>query len=145
MCVSYCGGPSAGAGNLYWGAVIPQYQALWREQQAIRLAAPATGVPVPDPRYMDPNKAFAAWPSGTFRLSQRLRPDPMAATTDLGSLVRFTAPSLPGELDEPRIIELLAELQRRGEATGQELLEVLEPAKHGAGRRSGCCGWGWRR
>src|SRR5262249_50237783 len=85
---------------------------------------------------MDPNQAFAAWPSGTFRLSQRLRPDPMAATTDLRFLVRFTAPRLPGELDEPRIIELLAELHRRGEATGQALLKVLEPAKRGAGQRA---------
>jgi glycosyltransferase involved in cell wall biosynthesis len=119
-----------------WSAVIPQYQALWREQHAIRLAAPATGVPVPDPRYMDPNQAFAAWPSGTFHLSQRLRPDPMVATTDLRSLVRFTAPSLPSELDEAGIIELLAELHRRGKATGRELLEVLEPAKRGAGRRA---------
>jgi alpha-maltose-1-phosphate synthase len=119
-----------------WSAVIPQYQALWREQQTIRLAAPATGVPVPDPRYMDPNQAFAAWPSGTFHLSQRLRPDPMATTTDVRSLVRFTAPSLPGELDEPGISELLVELHRRGEVTGQELLEILEPAKRGAGQRA---------
>jgi glycosyltransferase involved in cell wall biosynthesis len=119
-----------------WSAVIPQYQALWREQHAIRLVAPATGVPVPDPRYMDPNQAFAAWPSGTFHLSQRLRPDPVAATTDLRSLVRFTAPSLPSELDEAGIIELLAELHRRGKATGRELLEMLEPANRGAGRRA---------
>jgi hypothetical protein len=60
----------------------------------------------------------------------------MAATTDLLSLMRFTAPSLPGELAEARIIELLAELQRRGEATGQELLEVLEPTMRSARRRA---------
>jgi alpha-maltose-1-phosphate synthase len=119
-----------------WAAVIPQYQALWREQQAIRLAAPATEVAMPDPRYMDPLQAFAAWPSGTFHLSQRLRRDPMSATTDLRSLVRFTAPALPGELDEAGITELLAEFHRRGEMTAQELLEVLEPAKRGAGRRA---------
>ena len=35
-----------------WSAVIPQYQAVWREQQAIRLAASATEAQVPDPRYM---------------------------------------------------------------------------------------------
>jgi starch synthase len=119
-----------------WAAVIPQYQALWREQQAIRLAAPVTGVAVPDPRYMDPTQAFAAWPSGTFHPSQRLRPDPVAATSDLRSLLRFTAPALPGELDEVGITELLAELHRRGEATGRELLEVLDPAQRGAGQRA---------
>jgi alpha-maltose-1-phosphate synthase len=119
-----------------WSAVIPQYQALWREQQAIRLAAPATAAPVPDPRYMDPNQAFASWPSGTFHLSQRLRPDPVTATTELRSLLRFTAPSLPGELDEVGITELIDELHRRGEATAGELLEVLEPTRRGAGQRA---------
>jgi starch synthase len=119
-----------------WAAVIPQYQALWREQQAIRLAAPTTEVPVPDPRYMDPTQAFAAWPSSTFDPSWRLRQDPMAATTDLRSLVRFTAPSLPGELEEAGIAELLSELQRRGEATARELIEVLEPAQRRARRRA---------
>jgi alpha-maltose-1-phosphate synthase len=119
-----------------WSAVIPQYQALWREQQAIRLAAPATEVPVPDPRHMDPTQAFAAWPSATLHIAQRLRPEPAAATTDLSTLLRFTAPSLPGELDETEIAGLLAELHRRGEAPVNELLQVLEPARRDAGRRA---------
>jgi alpha-maltose-1-phosphate synthase len=120
-----------------WSAVIPQYQALWREQQAIRLAAaPATEVPVPDPRHMDPTQAFAAWPSATLHVAQRLRPDPAAATTDLSTLLRFTAPSLPGELDETEIASLLAELHRRGDAPVNELLQVLEPARRDAGRRT---------
>jgi alpha-maltose-1-phosphate synthase len=119
-----------------WAAIIPQYQALWREQQAIRLAAPATGAPVPDPRHMDPNQAFAAWPSGTFHLSQRLRPDPAAATVDLPTLLRFTAPALSSDLDETEISALLAELHRRGEATARELLEVLELTQRDAGARA---------
>jgi starch synthase len=119
-----------------WAAIIPQYQALWREQRAIRLAALATRDPVPDPRYADPTQVFAMWPSDTFHLSQRLRPDPLAATTELRSLLRFTAPSLPSELDEAGTSKLLAELHRRGEATVRELLEVLEPARRGAGQRA---------
>jgi len=119
-----------------WATVIPQHQSLWREQQAMRLATPATQVPVPDPRYMDPNQAFAMWPSGTFQLSQRLRPDPAATTAELRPLLRFTAPWLPGELDEPRISELLAELRRRGDATVEELLRVLEPPRRDAGKRA---------
>jgi glycosyltransferase involved in cell wall biosynthesis len=120
-----------------WAAVIPRYQALWQEQQAIRLAAPAPEVFLtPDPRYMDPNQAFAAWPSGTFCLSQRLRPEPAPATADLPALLRFTAPALRGELDEAGIARLLAELRRRGEATARELLEVLEPVQRSAGRRA---------
>jgi hypothetical protein len=31
---------------------------------------------------------------------------------------------------------LLVELHRHGEVTGQELLEILEPAKRGAGQRA---------
>jgi alpha-maltose-1-phosphate synthase len=119
-----------------WAAVIPQYQALWQEQQAIRLAAPVTEVAVPDPRFMDPTQAFAAWPTGTFDLSQRLRADLAAATADLHALLRYTAPTLPCELDETGINELLAELHRRGEATAWDLLEVLEPAQRDAGRRA---------
>jgi alpha-maltose-1-phosphate synthase len=119
-----------------WSVIIPQYQAMWREQQAIRLAAPAMDVAVPDPRHMDPTQAFAAWPSGTFCLSQRLRPDSQAATPPLRTLLRFTAPSLPSELDEAGIAGLLTELHHRGEATAQELLDVLEPAQRRAGKRA---------
>lgn len=119
-----------------WAAVIPQYRALWREQQAIRLAAPAMRDATPDPRHMDPTQAFASWPSGTFDLSQRLQPDPAAANVDLPTLLRFTAPALPGELDETGIAALQAELHRRNEATGLELLNVLNPTQHGAGKRA---------
>jgi starch synthase len=119
-----------------WSAVIPQYQALWREQQAIRLAAPATEVTKPDPRHMDPTQAFAAWPSAAFHITERLRAEPAAATADLSALLRFTAPSLPSELNETEIAGLLAELQRRNEAPVDELLRVLEPAKRSAGRRA---------
>jgi hypothetical protein len=59
----------------------------------------------------------------------------MAAMTDLRSLLRFTALSQPGELDEAGIIELVSELHRRAEVTAQELVEVLEPGKREAALR----------
>ena len=118
-----------------WTAIIPQYQTLWREQRAIRLAAPATGTQCPI-RATRTRPIFAMWPSDTFHLWQRLRPDPLTAMTELRSLLRFTAPSLPSELDEAGTSKLLAELHRRGEATVRELLEVLEPARRGAGQRA---------
>jgi hypothetical protein len=100
---------------------------------------------------MDPTQAFAAWSSATLHVAQRLRLEPAAATADLSALLRFTAPSLPDELDETEIAELLAELHRRGEAPVNELLQVLEPARRGAaGQRAAlwllrtglavCCG-----
>jgi alpha-maltose-1-phosphate synthase len=131
-----------------WAAVIPQYQALWREQQAIRQATPAAearpGLSEPDPRHMDPTRAFAAWPSHTFQFSQRLRPAP--ASADLRTLLGFTALTEPGkpdkagiarllDQDEAGIARLLEELHRRGGATAEELLEALEPAQQDAGRR----------
>jgi hypothetical protein len=120
-----------------WAAVVPQYQALWREQQAICQATSAAearpGLPVPDPRHMDPTQAFAAWPSGTFQFSQRLRPVP--ASANLRTLLGFTALAQPSELDEAGIARLLAELHRRGEARAEELLRVLEPAQRDAGQR----------
>jgi alpha-maltose-1-phosphate synthase len=119
-----------------WSAVIPQYQALWREQQAIRLAAPATKVTKSDPRHMDPTQAFAAWPSAAFHITERLRAEPSATTADLSALLRFTAPSLPSELHEAEIDGLLAELRRRNEVPLNELLQVLEPTRHSAGRRA---------
>jgi hypothetical protein len=42
-----------------------------------------------------------------------------AATTDLRSLVHFSAPALPGERDEAGITELIDELNRRGETTAR--------------------------
>jgi alpha-maltose-1-phosphate synthase len=44
--------------NFDWAVVIPQYQALWQEQQAIRLAASATVVPLPDPLCIGPEPSF---------------------------------------------------------------------------------------
>jgi starch synthase len=131
-----------------WAAVIPRYLALWREQQAIRLAVPVTGIPVLDPRYMDPNQACAAWPSGTFRDSLRLRPDPAAATTDLLSLVCFAAPALPGERDEAGITgtDRRAESPRRddgeGAAGGSGANEAQRTAAGGALATAGGAGGG---
>ena len=120
-----------------WAAVIPQYRELWREQQAIRLAAgPAICDGAPDPRHMDPTQAFAAWPSRTFELSLRLRPEPAAVNVDLSALLRFTAPALPDEPDEAEIAALLAELHRRGEMPARELVEALEPKRRAAGARA---------
>jgi starch synthase len=134
-------------GTFDWAAVIPRYLALWREQ-AIRLAAPVTGIPVPDPRYMDPNQACAAWPSGTFRDSLRLRPDPAAATTGLLSLVCFTAPALPGERDDAGITgtDRRAESPRRddgeGAAGGSGANEAQRRAAGGALATAGGAGGG---
>jgi alpha-maltose-1-phosphate synthase len=57
-----------------WAHIIPQHQAVWQEQQAIRSASKEQPrVPVPNPRHMDSTEAFASWPTKTFSLAQRLR------------------------------------------------------------------------
>ena len=60
----------------------------------------------------------------------------IGAHGDSKMVLRFTAPALPSELDEAGITGLLTQLHRRGEATAQELLEVLEPAQRSAGARA---------
>jgi len=122
-----------------WACIIPQYQALWQEQEAIRLAAPAiteNGINTPDPRHMDATRAFAAWPTAALESSRRLRLEPVAATVDLSTLLVFTAPALPNELDETGIARLLSELQRCGEATVEQLLHLMEPVECNRGRRA---------
>jgi hypothetical protein len=112
---------------------------LWKEQQAIRAVSSAKmerpGVAAPDPRHMDPMLAYAAWPSNTFSLSQRLWPEPEPLTDDVGALLSFTASALPSELGEDDIMQLLIELRRRGEAVAGDLLQILEPSSRNAGRR----------
>jgi alpha-maltose-1-phosphate synthase len=121
-----------------WAAVIPQHQALWREQQAIRIASSdeQPRIPMPNPRYMDPMQAFASWPSSTFSLSQRLRPELEPPTDDVVCLLNFTTSALPSELDENDIFRLLDQLRDRGEATAGELLDTLEPRLRAAGARA---------
>jgi starch synthase len=120
-----------------WAHIIPQHQALWQEQQAIRLTSrEQPRVPVPNPRHMDSTEAFASWPSKTFSLAQRLRPEPEPPTDDVFCLLNFTMSALPSELGDEEIIRLLDELRRRGEATAGELLEVLEPELRAAGEKT---------
>ncbi len=91
---------------------------------------------MPDPRHMDATRAFAAWPSLALKPSRRLRLEPVAATVDLSTLLLFTAPALPNELDETGIAQLLSELQRCGETTVEQLLQLMEPVKRDRGRRA---------
>jgi hypothetical protein len=119
-----------------WAAIIPQYQALWQEQQTIRKAAILNKdreVPVPNPRYMEPLQAFRAWPTSTFSPSQRLKPELEPPTDDIVCLLNFTAAALPSPLHKEEILRLIHELRRRGEASAQELLDILEPSSREAG------------
>lgn len=103
--------------------LIPQYRALWREQKAIRLAAPAVteiGIPMPDPRHMDATQAFAGFPAVILHLTRRLRLDSAAATADLFRHLAFTAPVLPNQLGDTEFARPLSGLQRCREATPSE-------------------------
>jgi alpha-maltose-1-phosphate synthase len=131
-------GQARARGVFDWAAVIPQHQALWREQQAIRIASSEEQprIPMPNSRHMDPMQAFASWPSSTFSLSQRLRPELEPPTDDVVCLLNFTTSALPSELDENDIFRLLDQLRDRGEATAGELLDTLEPRLRSAGART---------
>lgn len=55
-----------------WSAVIPQYQALWAEQQARRRAAPVLPAPADNPFRPDPFTLFAGYPSRHFAADWRV-------------------------------------------------------------------------
>ena len=107
-------GPGADKKNRRLGTAIPQKAYGGSSKRSVG-GTGNRGASVPDPRYMNPNQAFRRLADRYFR--------PLAAAaagpTDLLSLMRFTASSLPGE-PEGGIIELLAELHppRRGDGAG---------------------------
>jgi hypothetical protein len=122
-------------GTFDWAAVIPRYLALWREQQAIRLAVPVTGIPVP---------IHATWTS--IKPAPPGRAAPFATCCGYGRTRRRPPPTsfLWSALPRPLCrangtklgsLELIGELNRRGETTVRELLEVLEPTRRSAGQR----------
>ncbi|MGZ6017084.1 MAG: glycosyltransferase family 4 protein [Phenylobacterium sp.] len=79
-----------------WRAVIPQYQALWRELERRRRAAPpqAPGLGLENPWALDPFRMFAAYPSHSLGHSDTVQLTRAFAPEDLAAIM--TAPSVRG-------------------------------------------------
>ena len=79
-----------------WKAVIPQYQALWRELERRRRAAPvqAPGLGLENPWALDPFRMFAAYPSHTLAHTDTVQLTRAFAPADLAAIM--AAPSVRG-------------------------------------------------
>jgi hypothetical protein len=65
------------ARNIFdWAAIIPQYQALWAEQNARRLAAPPEAAMRDNPFRPDPFTLFQSYPTRHLRRDTRLVLEP---------------------------------------------------------------------
>jgi glycosyltransferase involved in cell wall biosynthesis len=70
-----------------WSAVIPQYQALWAEQNARRRAAPVTSTPADNPFRPDPFTLFGAYPTHHLQPGWRVSLPPGVAWQDLQAVL----------------------------------------------------------
>lgn len=116
-----------------WAAVIPQYQALWAEQNARRLVAPPEPGSRENPYRPDPFTLFQSYPSRhlsartrvtlapgmTWALAQPLLSQPIIAYSNLHR---------PTHQEIERVIAFLAE---RGGATVAELAQLAAPDRRG--------------
>lgn len=113
-----------------WQAVVPQYQALWAEQNARRRAAPPDPLPRINPYRPDPYRLFANYPT------RHLQPDdvvvlepgldwPTAARTLEGPLAGYSRFNRP----TPRELEAVFSRLATGPATVTELRTLVAPAR----------------
>jgi hypothetical protein len=103
-----------------WSVIIPQYQALWADQAAIRQAQSSalTPLPQPWPARMDPFHAFASYPS------QLLTPETRLALVD---------DTLADALQRLQLAQQLAMVNfaKAVIPSDEELLQVLQTAAQG--------------
>lgn len=119
-----------------WSVVIPQYQALWAEQNQRRLAAIGDGSPraasSTDPARPDPFELFAAYPTATLDPERRVAITPGLSWSqarsrldqELASIMRSHLPTLQ---EAERVFEALSQA---GHASVRELAAPF-------GRRAG--------
>jgi glycosyltransferase involved in cell wall biosynthesis len=109
-----------------WRAIIPQYQALWAEQDARRLAAAPDTLPRANPYRPDPYTLFAGYPSRHLQHADviSLRPGldwPAIRTRLNGPLAAYSRFNRPTGQELERVIARLA----TGPAPVSELLDLV--------------------
>jgi hypothetical protein len=92
-----------------WAAIIPQYQALWAEQNARRLAAPPARATRDNPFRPDPFTLFQSYPTRHLSPNSRLS----------------LAPGITWEIAEQRLSHPLAAYSNFHRPTLQEARHVL--------------------
>ena len=126
------------AQQLYdWSTIIAQYEALWKEQTQLRLAAQtADQVAMPPhawPARMDPFFAFESYPTQTLKLTSVLALADASATEALLSvnhykslaMVNFAKLVLPTDTE----IEHVLNAASQGPSSAQALIQGIEPSR----------------
>lgn len=128
-----------------WAAIVPRYEALWRDlagRRATDGAALRQPQPAAWPQRMDPFDGFAGYPSVILRPDTALRlaapyAEPGAATAHLRAMmglfmIEFARPILPGEDELVAMIEAAA----GGAGTAGAIVEVLPEDRRAYGLRA---------
>lgn len=115
-----------------WAAVIPQYQALWAEQNARRVAAPPAPSVRDNPYRPDPFTLFQSYPTRHFSRDYKVAVGPGMDWAEARALLdsplaiysSFNRPSL----EEAELVH--AWLSERPAATVGEVLQVVPSRRH---------------
>ncbi|WP_304186178.1 glycosyltransferase family 4 protein [Phenylobacterium aquaticum] len=118
-----------------WAQIIPQYQALWSELQARRLAAPPAA-PIPpslseNPWHMDPFRLFSGYPTEVLTPSTEIRWTP-TLTVAAAEAVLATPLARIGRVNFPTAEEThqtLVTLSGRSPMTAGELASGFPPSR----------------
>ena len=108
-----------------WSAIIPQYQALWAEQDARRRAAPAEP-PAPDnPFRPDPYRLFGAYPTRHLGLDDRV--SLAAGVTEAISVERLAKPlAAYARINRPTAAEVAVAVTWLADRPGARVTDLLE-------------------
>ncbi|TAJ72192.1 MAG: glycosyltransferase [Phenylobacterium sp.] len=114
-----------------WSVIIPQYQALWAEQNARRRAAPETPSPGTNPYAPDPFALFAAYPTRHLMRDDIVSLIP--GVTEQDARARLGAPlAVYSPMNRPtaaEVAQVLAALAEHGPATVARLRELVAPSR----------------
>ena len=114
-----------------WSAIIPQYQALWAEQNARRAAAPPAPAVRTNPFRPDPFTLFQSYPTAHLSrtMSVALAPGvtwPMAQQRLQEQLAAYSAFNRPTAAEVEQVLSFLA---THPNATVTELVETFPPPR----------------
>ena len=120
-----------------WAAIVPQYQALWAEQDARRRAAPPVPRSPDNPFRPDPFRLFAAYPTRNLELDDQLAlpagMDWEIAKAQLAQpLASYSRLNRPSDAEVEQVIRWLSE---RPSGRVADLLETFPAGRRGFIRR----------
>ena len=114
-----------------WSAIVPQYQALWAEQDARRRAAVVVPSPASNPFRPDPFTLFGGYPTNHLQPGWRVSLPPGAAWSDAQAVLASPLATY-ASVHRPSI-EVVARvfqwLEQHGPATVAETVEPFAPGE----------------